>query len=107
MNVLQIVRILRFRVVQQPPAEIKGESLLRVHPHRGDERKPEPLLVGGILAAVRRADRIVMMDAGRVVATGPHEALMRQRGLYARLAELQFAAAWPGGEAVHLPSVPA
>jgi ATP-binding cassette subfamily B protein len=44
------------------------------------------------LATVRRADRIVVLEGGRVVATGTHEALVREGGLYARLAELQFAA---------------
>ncbi len=42
------------------------------------------------LATVRRADRILVMEGGRVVASGTHEALVREGGLYARLAALQF-----------------
>jgi ATP-binding cassette subfamily B protein len=42
------------------------------------------------LATVLKADRIVVMDAGRIVAQGSHEALIRAGGLYARLAALQF-----------------
>jgi ATP-binding cassette, subfamily B, bacterial len=45
------------------------------------------------LATVRRADRILVMDQGRLVEQGAHDALVGQGGLYARLAEMQFTAA--------------
>ncbi len=42
------------------------------------------------LSTVLKVDRIIVMDHGNVVATGTHGALIKQGGLYARLAELQF-----------------
>jgi len=49
------------------------------------------LVIAHRLATVRRADRIVVMETGKVVAEGRHEALVSAGGLYARLARLQFA----------------
>jgi len=50
------------------------------------------LVIAHRLATVKRADRIVVMDQGRIVETGSHRELMQQDGLYAHLARLQFAA---------------
>ena len=53
-------------------------------------RNRTTLVVAHRLATVRRADRIIVLDAGRIAASGTHAELIREDGLYARLARLQF-----------------
>ena len=48
------------------------------------------VIVAHRLATVKKADRIIVMDQGRIVASGAHDALVSEDGLYARLARLQF-----------------
>ena len=48
------------------------------------------LVVAHRLATIRRADRILVLDHGKVVASGDHAALLAGGGLYRRLAALQF-----------------
>ncbi|WP_221792468.1 ABC transporter transmembrane domain-containing protein [Aquisediminimonas sediminicola] len=48
------------------------------------------LVIAHRLATIRSADRIIVMDRGRIVETGTHDSLIALNGTYARLARLQF-----------------
>ena len=49
------------------------------------------IVIAHRLSTIRRADIIFVIDDGRLAESGNHEQLMRQRGLYAELHDLQFA----------------
>lgn len=53
-------------------------------------RNRTTLVIAHRLATVRAADRIIVMDEGRIVEQGNHDTLAAQNGLYSRLARLQF-----------------
>jgi ATP-binding cassette subfamily B protein len=55
-------------------------------------RERTTLVIAHRLATVQRADRILVMDEGRIVEEGTHAELIAKGGLYGRLAEMQFAA---------------
>ena len=65
------------RLIQKALARIMKDRTTFVIAHR--------------LSTIRSADIILVIDKGRIVEAGPHEKLLRKRGIYRKLYDLQFA----------------
>jgi len=64
------------------------------------------LVIAHRLSTVRNADRIIVMEDGRIVETGPHAELLAADGLYRRLYEMQFAQEEEEGPAANETAAP-
>ena len=77
-------------VLDEPTASMDAAAEAEVFEHFQSLTSDKiAILISHRFSTVRRADQIVVMDAGRIVERGDHQTLMAAQGSYARLFELQ------------------
>ncbi|MDE3053400.1 MAG: ATP-binding cassette domain-containing protein [Gemmatimonadota bacterium] len=86
-------------VLDEATSSLDSESERLVEEAMGDLlRNRSTLIIAHRLSTVRRANRVVALDRGRVVESGGHDELLAAEGLFARLYRTQFAGSGAGGE---------
>ncbi len=86
-----LIRDAAILLLDEATSALDAENELLIQRALGEAmRGRTTLVIAHRLATVLKADRIVVMDRGRVVEEGTHAELVNQGGVYARLAELQF-----------------
>ena len=78
-------------IFDEVTASLDGESEAKIHKAMENTEKGQTLImITHRLSSAVTADRIVVMDQGRVVEIGSHQELLQKQGTYARLWEMQF-----------------